>query len=87
MKKSKHLDLKGHETHRLASELAEPTGESLTSMVILGLRERLARKRRRPDRIAAHLMKIGSLLPRWPTPDALSMTSSDTTSADDQGDR
>jgi antitoxin VapB len=60
MKKSKHLDLRSHEAHRLAAELAELTGESLSSAVILALRERLARERRRPDRIAAHLMKIGS---------------------------
>jgi antitoxin VapB len=60
MKKSKHLDL-NDETHRLASELAELTGESLTSTVTSALRERLARerRRRRPDRIAAQLMKIG----------------------------
>jgi len=46
----------------LASELAELTGESLTSAVTLALRERLERerRRRRSDRIAAQLMKIGS---------------------------
>jgi antitoxin VapB len=62
MKKAMHLNIKNDEAHRLASELAELTGESLTSAVTLALRERLARerRRRRPDRIAAQLMKIGS---------------------------
>jgi antitoxin VapB len=56
------LNIKNDEAHKLASELAELTGESLTSAVTLALRERLARerRRRRPDRIAARLMKIGS---------------------------
>jgi antitoxin VapB len=56
-----HLNIKNDEAHRLASELAELTGESLTSAVTLALRERLARerRRRRTDRIAARLMMIG----------------------------
>ena len=60
MKKPMHLNIKNDEAHKLASELADLTGESLTSAVTLALRERLARERRRPDRIAARLMKIGS---------------------------
>jgi antitoxin VapB len=62
MKKGMHLNIKNDEAHKLASELAELTGESLTSAVTLALRERLARerRRRRPDRIVAQLMKIGS---------------------------
>jgi antitoxin VapB len=62
MKKAMHLNIKNDEAHKLASELADLTGESLTSAVTLALRERLARerRRRRPDRIAARLMKIGS---------------------------
>ncbi len=56
-----HLNIKNDEAHKLATELAELTGESLTSAVTLALRERLAReRRRRTDRIAARLMKIGS---------------------------
>ena len=56
------LNIKNDEAHKLASELADLTGESLTSAVTLALREQLARerRRRRPDRIAAKLMKIGS---------------------------
>ena len=57
-----HLSIKNDEAHRLASELARLTGESLTSAVTLALWERLARERRRyrADRVAASLMKIGS---------------------------
>jgi antitoxin VapB len=56
-----HLNIKNDEAHKLAAELAELTGESLTSAVTLALRERLARerRRRRPGSIAARLMKIG----------------------------
>ncbi len=42
-----HLNIKNDEAHKLATELAELTGESLTSAVTLALRERLARERRR----------------------------------------
>ena len=57
-----HLNIKNDEAHKLATELAALTGESLTSAVTLALRERLARERRRhgADRIADRLMKIGS---------------------------
>lgn len=55
-----HLNIKNDEAHRLATEFAGLTGESLTSAVTLALQERLARERRRPDHIAARLMKIGS---------------------------
>ena len=56
------LTIKNDEAHELATELAELTGESLTSAVTLALRERLARERRRrqTDYIAAQLMTIGS---------------------------
>jgi antitoxin VapB len=62
MKKVVHLNIKNDQAHKLATELAGLTGESLTSAVTLALRERLARerRRRRPERIAARLMKIGS---------------------------
>src|SRR5258707_7600504 len=62
MKKAMHLNIKNDEAHKLASELAELTGESLTSAVTLALRERLARerRRRRPDSIAARLIQIRS---------------------------
>jgi antitoxin VapB len=61
MRKPMHLNIKNDEAHKLASELAQLTGESLTSAVTLALRERLARERRRSrtGRVAASLMKIG----------------------------
>lgn len=56
-----HLNIKNDEAHRLATELARLTGENLTNVVTLALRERLVRerRRRRTDGIAAQLMKIG----------------------------
>jgi antitoxin VapB len=60
MTKAAHLNIKSGEAHKLATELAGLTGESLTSAVTLALRERLARERRRADLIAARLLKIGS---------------------------
>jgi antitoxin VapB len=61
MTKAMHLNIKNDEAHKLATELAGLT-ESLTAAVTLALRERLARerRRRRPDLVAARLMKIGS---------------------------
>ena len=57
-----HLNIKNDEAHKLATELARLTGESLTSAVTAALRERLARERRRrhADDIAARLMRIGN---------------------------
>lgn len=56
-----HLNVKNGEAHKLATELARLTGESLTSVVIVALRERLARERRRRniDATTARLMEIG----------------------------
>jgi antitoxin VapB len=56
-----HLIIENDEAHELATELAQLTGENLTSAVILALRERLARERRRRniDDVAARLLKIG----------------------------
>ena len=57
-----HLNFKNDEAHKLATELAEMTGETLTAAVTLALRERLVRERRRlqTDSTVARLMKIGS---------------------------
>jgi antitoxin VapB len=44
------LNIKNEETYRLARELAEITGESLTEAVTIALRERLERARRERDR-------------------------------------
>ena len=43
------LNIKNAETCRLASELAQLTGESKTGAVTVALRERLAREKRRRD--------------------------------------
>ncbi len=61
MRKAKHLSIKTDEAHKLATEIARLTGDSLTSVVTVALRECLARERRRQaiDRTAARLMKIG----------------------------
>jgi antitoxin VapB len=57
-----HLHIKNDEAHKLATELARLTGESLTKAVTMALRERLVRERRRrhTDDIATRLMKIGN---------------------------
>ena len=43
------LNIKSDEADRLARELADRTGETLTQAVITALRERLERSRRAPD--------------------------------------
>jgi antitoxin VapB len=43
------LNLKSDEAYRLAHELAERTGESMTRAVVVALRERLERMERRPQ--------------------------------------
>jgi antitoxin VapB len=62
MAKATHLNIKNGEARKLATELSGLTGGSLTAAVTVALRERLARerRRRRPDLVAARLMKIGS---------------------------
>jgi antitoxin VapB len=52
------LNIKNDEAHRLASELARLTGESLTEAVTRALRERLARVDA-PDDRARRLIEIG----------------------------
>ena len=54
------LNIKSEETHRLAQELAEITGESLTAAVTVAVRERLDRVRRqRGVSLADRLLAIG----------------------------
>jgi antitoxin VapB len=54
------LNVKNRDAHRLARELADMTGESLTTAVTVALRERLERERgaRRPA-LAETLLAIG----------------------------
>ncbi len=72
------LSIKNDEADRLARELAELTGESLTETVVLSLRERLERKRAAKDNrpLAERLMEIGRRCARRPrldtrTPDEI----------------
>jgi antitoxin VapB len=54
------LNIKNAEAHRLAQELAQLTGESLTTAVTLALRERLERTRGSVQRpLAERLLRIG----------------------------
>jgi antitoxin VapB len=54
------LNLKNQETHRLARELAEKTGESLTTAVTVALRERLERLRQNEQgALSDRLLRIG----------------------------
>ena len=65
------LSLKDPEADRLAREIAERTGETLTGAIIVALRERLsrlrARRRRRP--VSDELRDIGERCAALPTLD------------------
>lgn len=43
------LNIKNEETHRLAKELAELTGETMTGAITVAIRQRLERERRERD--------------------------------------
>ncbi len=54
------LNIKNDEANRLAHELAEVTGESLTTAVTIAVRERLERLRRtKQEPLSERLLKIG----------------------------
>ena len=54
------LNIKSDETHRLARELAELTGESLTGAITVALKERLDRVRHEQSlSLAERLLDIG----------------------------
>jgi antitoxin VapB len=54
------LNIKNEETHRLAQQLAELTGESITTAVTEAVRERLERMRRNDQEgMAERILKIG----------------------------
>ena len=54
------LNIKNEETHQLARELAERTGETMTAAVTTAVRERLERVRREQgDSLADRLLAIG----------------------------
>jgi antitoxin VapB len=68
------LSIKDPEADRLAREVADRTGESLTGAVVVALRERLARLRRQPRRrrLVDELREIGRRCAGLPTLDARS---------------
>jgi antitoxin VapB len=68
------LNIKNEETHRLAKQLAQLTGERLTVAVNEALRERLARLRQeRRGSLADRLVAIGRDCAAHLTDDARSM--------------
>lgn len=52
------LSIKSDEADRLARELAQQTGESLTEAVVVALRERLDRQRRQARPVAVRLDRL-----------------------------
>jgi antitoxin VapB len=48
------LNIKNIETHRLAHQLAQETGETITEAVTIALRERLSAVRRKRERSTLH---------------------------------
>lgn len=65
------LSIKDPEADRLAREVADRTGETLTNAIVVALRERLARLRARPKRrrLRDELLEIGERCARLPTLD------------------
>jgi antitoxin VapB len=64
------LNIKSEQAHRLARELAQLTGESMTAAVEKAVEERLERVRRgRKGSLAERLLKIGrECAPLWKEP-------------------
>lgn len=66
------LSLKNEEADRLARDLAEMTGESLTEAVVVALRERLDRERSRQD-VARRVSRLAAEVSALPVLDARSL--------------
>ncbi len=68
------LSIKSTEADRLARELAQATGESITDAVVAAIRERLARERRRRgaqrERFHTRLKRIQERVARLPVLDS-----------------
>jgi antitoxin VapB len=65
------LNIKNEETHRLAQQLAELTGESMTTAVTEAVRERLERVRKKKGGMskAERILQIGrECAARWKEP-------------------
>ena len=54
-----HLNIKNGEAHRLATEIAQLTGESVSHAVTEALRERLSRLRAEQNTLADRLLALG----------------------------
>lgn len=70
------LNIKNPEVHELAKELAELTGENLTEAIRVALKERLARERNTPERIAERsrvIMAMGAEIASRLPPEFLTM--------------
>ena len=66
------LNIKSPEARRLAVELAELTGESMTEAVTAALKERLVKERkarRNPGEIAERLLELGRWYSQFPIKD------------------
>lgn len=67
------LSIKNDEADRLARQLAEATGESLTDAVVIALRERLTRVRhRRGPGLRTRVIRLADELAELPTLDTRS---------------
>lgn len=68
------LNIKSDEAYRMASELAELTGESLTAAVLEALRQRLEaeRKARDKERLVAEVLALGAEIRLLVGPEAAS---------------
>jgi len=63
------LNIKNEEAHRLASELARATGESMTVAVTEAIRERLERVREKSDDMVERILRIARECgPLWKEP-------------------
>jgi antitoxin VapB len=60
------LDIKDPETEALIRQLAEQTGEDLTTAVTVSVRERIARQTEQRQRKAARLRSLASQIAKLP---------------------
>jgi antitoxin VapB len=76
MNEVKQLNIKNAEAYRLAAELAERSGDSITAVVVAALREKADRDLHAIPRnrkgIAARLMALSAISSSWPDKDTRS---------------
>jgi antitoxin VapB len=75
MRSTSQLNIKNPEARRLATELAELTGASVTQAVTTALREKLEREKRKASRegLAERLLEIGREASKLPVIDPRSL--------------